>query len=351
MHVATKQILGGRANVQAIIDEQRRVKDGRVEKPLATNKIVKAQDQPAKKGVNGYMMFRSAMQALFETYSQRQRSEFIREMWAKEPHKTTWALIAKVWTFIRDNSGGYDNILQYTAGAIEETRLTPPDRWFRAYNFWLVRDNMGTITARQRSAPTSLPAPRELTDVELMFRVLKRGLPVKDPVQLLDQLARSQKHYIAFCRHDPTAPNGKLETNFFNAMDDPLTAVPFIMGLSPTDSTFAGGITHMDNFDGFHFDEDLVAMPNQHTVNGYGFDNITAHLSVPNNGALDPNPVLENPQSLEMGAPPQWDDIGGQISQQGHLSATESTAHMTEPYLSNDDLEVHDPYWDLQATL
>lgn len=60
MQESGKAILGGRNRVQAIIDKQRRVKDGRLEKkPLAISKVVQSQDPHVKKGVNGYMMFRS----------------------------------------------------------------------------------------------------------------------------------------------------------------------------------------------------------------------------------------------------------------------------------------------------
>nr|WRY74168.1 mating type protein MAT1-1-1 [Diaporthe caulivora] len=346
MQASSKLILGGRAASQAIVNKQRRVKDGRVEKkPLAGSKVANSQEQQAKKGVNGYMMFRSIMQQMFNSYTQRQRSDFIREMWAKEPHKSTWTLIAKVWTHIRDNSGGYNDIVQFCAGAIMETGLTPPDRWFLVHNFQLVRDNMGTITARQQRAPTSLLEPRQFTDVELLFHVLKRGLPVKDPVQLLDSLVRSQKHYMAFC--DPTAPTGKLETTLFNAMDDPLTTAPYLFGVQSTDSLIQSGFFHLDSFEGFHIDD---GQANENTIGGFQFDNGTAHVAVPNNSALDTNIMPGLPQSLDMEVPDNWNNFSGQISQQAHQTATNTSAQPTDDYPYINDFEVDNVVWNLQPT-
>lgn len=61
MQDSAKEVAGGRAKVQGIVDKQNRVKDGRLEKKktLGTSKVFKSQVPHQKKPVNGYMMFRS----------------------------------------------------------------------------------------------------------------------------------------------------------------------------------------------------------------------------------------------------------------------------------------------------
>lgn len=257
------------------------------------------------------------MQHIFSNYQQSERSTFIREMWDREIHKPTWNLIATVWTHIRDFSDGFNSTLQFVVAAIEETHLVQPDRYLNVYNMVLVRDNMGTITLRQHTVPTSIPEPRQLTDVELLFQVLKRGLPVKNPVGLLDSLVRSQKHYMTVS--DPAMPLGKADKNFLNATNnDPIDAFSYLLGLAHTDSAFEKGLANIGTLGTICVDDSLLTSRGNHIFGGFQFDDSTAHLTVPNNSALDVNAMTNYPQAFEMGVPPQWDSFSGQISQHDH---------------------------------
>lgn len=259
------------------------------------------------------------MQHVFTDYPQADRSPFIREMWEKEFHKPTWSLIGKVWTHVRDFSGGFNSTLQFAVAAIEETGLTQPDLWLNTYNMVLVRDNNGSITLRQHRPPTSIPEPRQLTDVELLFRVLKRGLPVKNPVDLLDKLVKSQKHYMTVT--DKNVPSGDADINFDNAINDaPFDAFSYFTGLAPTQSFFERGVAVTDGsvIGSMRIDDALFSTRGNHTIGGFEFDNSTAHLTVFNNGALNANTMTDASQVLEMGLPPQWDGISGQITENAH---------------------------------
>lgn len=61
MQDSSKVVVGGQDKVQVLLDNQRRVKDGRLVKkqPLASSKVVKSQGPHLKKSVNGYIIFRS----------------------------------------------------------------------------------------------------------------------------------------------------------------------------------------------------------------------------------------------------------------------------------------------------
>lgn len=258
------------------------------------------------------------MQHVFTDYPQADRSPFIREMWEKEFYKPTWSLIGKVWTHVRDFSGGFNSTLQFAVAAIEETGLTQPDLWLNTYNMVLVRDNNGSITLRQHRPPTSIPEPRQLTDVELLFRVLKRGLPVKNPVDLLDKLVKSQKHYMTVT--DQNAPSGLADIDFDNAINDvPFDAFSYFVELAPAHNFFERGVAVTDGsvIGSIRIDDALLSTTD-HTIGGFEFDNSTAHLTVPNNGALNTNTMTDASQVLDMGLPPHWDGISGQITQNAH---------------------------------
>lgn len=282
------------------------------------------------------------MQHIFSDYPQRQRSPFIREMWHKEIHRPTWTLIGKVWTHIRDFSGGFNSTLQYTVAAIEETGLTQPDRWLNTYNMVLVRDNMGVITLRQHTEPSSIPEPRQLTDVELLFHVLKRGLPVNNPVELLNSLVRSQEHYMTVS--DPAAPIGKADITFLDATnDDPISAMSYLAGLPADHSFFQRGVNNIENLGTHRFDASLLTSGGDHVFGGFHFDDSTAHLTVSTNSALDVNGMTNSLQTFEMGVPPQWDLFSGQISQQDHQIGQFSTLFQSLNMLTRSGSLQHGP--------
>lgn len=61
MNAAARALLGGQGKVRSILDEERRIKDGRVEKKsTSTSKDTNSPSPVAKKkkSVNGYMFFR-----------------------------------------------------------------------------------------------------------------------------------------------------------------------------------------------------------------------------------------------------------------------------------------------------
>jgi hypothetical protein len=259
------------------------------------------------------------MQHVFSDYTQVERSEFIREMWEKSFHQSTWVLIAKVWTFIRDYSGGFNNTLQYAVAAIEETGLTQPDLYLDAYHMTLVKDNIGNVFLRQRQPPTALPEPRQLTDVELLFRVLKRGLPVNNPVDLLDKLVKSQSHYMTVS--DRNVPVGEADITFYNAFNEsPFDAFSLLTGFDLIHKSFERGVSVTDSsvLGSLRIDDTLFSVTGDHIFGGFEFDTSTAHLGIRTNGALDTNTMTDVSEVLDMGVPPQWDVVSGQVTQHDH---------------------------------
>nr|BAE93756.1 mating type gene [Diaporthe sp. 930811-17] len=358
MFSEAKEILGGQAKVQAVLDKQHKVKDGRLANKDSTTAagVVKIRvpryDWVKKKSVNAYIIYRVVMSLIFASIPQAQRSAYIRAMWEKEHHKTAWSLIAKVWTHIRDFSGGFTNLVQYAAAAMRETRVVTPDRWLNTYHMVLVRDQDGIVTLRQHHVP-SIPAARQLTDVELLFGVLRRGLPVNNPVQLLDSLVKSQNHYMAVSTFPGgVAVPGRANQNFVGTTDyDPITTFTYLSQLAPADSFLAAGVNIIDAERPDVFDADLLTNPGTGTIteDGFEFDDSTAHLALLGNGALDMSSMMDAPQNFEIGIPPQWDDFSGQITQDDHTGQlSEPLQDDTPVYPINSYFDDGFPTWELQ---
>ncbi|KAG8168077.1 hypothetical protein KVR01_003766 [Diaporthe batatas] len=349
MNAAARALLGGQAKVRSILEERRRIKDGRVEKKsTSTSKDTNSLSPMVKKkkSVNGYMFFRLTMQHVFHEYPQADRSPFIREMWEKEPHKPIWTLIAKVWTHIRDYSGGFDSTIQFAVAAIEETGLTQPDLWLSTYNMALVRDNTGSVTLQQNRAPTAIPEPRQLTDVELLFGVIKRGLPVKNPVDLLDKLVKSQRHYMTVT--DRNVPFGEVDLNFNDAINNvPVQVGSWFSQVDMTHNFFERGVGIVETsvLGSLRIDDSLLSMTGDHTVGGFEFDTTTDHLLDPLIDTLDTNAVANTSQVLDMGLPAHWDAFNEQVTEEDHMIDNEPED--PEDYPLNVDFLDANNYWNL----
>lgn len=112
----------------------------------------------AKKAVNGYIIFRSAMSALFPACTQSQRSTFVRIMWEKEQHKTSYSLIGKVWTHIRNNTQ-YRDLTTFITGAQRICGVVPTDEFFCTYNlsFFQHPDSSIELLQTMPVGPDSIP--------------------------------------------------------------------------------------------------------------------------------------------------------------------------------------------------
>ncbi|KAL7917608.1 mating-type protein MAT alpha 1 domain-containing protein [Trichoderma austrokoningii] len=59
----------------------------------------------AKRPLNAFMAFRSYYLRLFPHVQQKTASGFLTTLWNKDPHRNKWALVAKVYSHVRDQLG------------------------------------------------------------------------------------------------------------------------------------------------------------------------------------------------------------------------------------------------------
>lgn len=287
---------------------------------------------------------------LFRDQPQSSRSALVRAMWAVERHKSTWALMARVWTFIRDRSeaGGYSNIRQYLFCAMDLVRTVPPEAWLATYNMVLFRDDSGGdgkssgVVLRQVAppAPGAIAAPRELSDFDLLKGVVLRGLAVADPEGLLRAMLEGANHVMTVNTGNNTVNNtmtvntvnnGRADEAFVSAMDhDPLGTFATLLDLPGRSSAFDAGVNVIDVADvtataDYDF---LVGSAGAHTHVRFQWDTSTAHVAAASAGALDAASCFYEEDGGRNGAydldvPGQWLGMDGQVTQAA-LEAGES---------------------------
>ncbi|PHH59618.1 hypothetical protein CDD82_2432 [Ophiocordyceps australis] len=95
----------------------------------------------AKRPVNGYMAFRSYYRKIFPGVEQKFVSGFITILWHKDPFPNKWALIAKVYSFVRDQVGKSNATLsRFLEKACPQMQIIEPADYLDALG-WSVHVN------------------------------------------------------------------------------------------------------------------------------------------------------------------------------------------------------------------
>lgn len=283
---------------------QSKIKNGRVEKSKTNANQSRARDVvTTKKAVNNYILFRckhayspfasdvslteqAMMNPIFPNWTQADRSRFIRAMWEQEQHKTTYGLMARVWTFIRDNSN-YRNLAQFLASAGIITCITGPDVWLELYHMELVRIPSGEVDLLQLIAPApgAIPSPRDLTDFDLLHELILKGLPLERPAQLLQQMAEHSLHIMTVNKkqdnlfhNEDLGKNGRAVVGFAQQMDyNPVATFADILSMDPADSFFNLGVNVIDVENIADFDRSQAVSTGLQTQYRFDWDTNTAY--------------------------------------------------------------------------
>lgn len=264
------------------------------------------------------------MSPVFPNWTQADRSRFIRSMWEKEEHKTTYGLMARVWTFIRDNSN-YKNLPQFLAGAGLITRITGPDVWLDLYNMQLVRTPSGEVELMQLVAPApgAIPPPHNLTDFDLLHDLIHKGLPLERPAQLLQQMSQHSLHIMTVNKKqdfsvltEDLGESGRAVVGFTQQMNyNPVATFADILSMDPSDSFFDFGVNVIDVEDITSFDRYLVVATDSQTQYRLPWDTTTAHHAQLHDGSIDTAAVEDAAKVWDMNQMNDWNNITGQITQ------------------------------------
>lgn len=320
---------------------QSKIKSGRIKKSKMNTNQSHAHDVSTKKAVNSYILFRckrnflpfasdillteqAMMSPIFPNWTQADRSRFIRAMWDQEQHKTTYGLMARVWTFIRDNSN-YRALPQFLAGAGIITCITGPDVWLELYHMQLVRLPSGKVDLLQLVAPApgTIPPPRDLTDFDLLHELILKGLPLEQPAQLLQQMAEHSLHIMTvnkkqdFSFHNKgLGKNGRAVIGFTQQMDyNPVTTLADNLSMDPANNFFNLGIDIIDVEDVADFNRSQVVTTGPQTQYHFQWDTNTAHHAQIQDGAINTVAVEDAGKVWDLDQPNTWDNITGQITQ------------------------------------
>lgn len=120
---------------------------------------------------------------LFPDAHQKTASGFLTTLWNKDPFRNKWALIAKVYSFIRDQVGKNNvSLSDFLCYACSAMAILEPNQYLRTL-CWEVRETSdGARTLIQDGSATDITAATELvltsgpaTELELLISVVQTG--------------------------------------------------------------------------------------------------------------------------------------------------------------------------------
>ncbi|KAJ4386216.1 hypothetical protein N0V93_009109 [Gnomoniopsis smithogilvyi] len=330
---ATSSFIYGPANSQKAVLKRSLGKNHKIKHKVQKKKSAPTSSTKGvvvKKAVNGYIIFRSTMSTLFPNFTQALRSRWVRIMWQKEVNKTSYSLIGRAWTFVRDNSN-YRDLPHFVTGATAVCQVTAPQDFLQTYNLDLIALADGSVELLQTAPvlPGSIPPARDLSDFQLLNELLKNGLPVDQPLQLGRQMAEHFMHVMTVNTKPDTLTevdstvSGRAVIDFTQQMDyNPIATCAELLQLDPSDAVFDMGVNVIDCDDITTFDPSNILAIGPQTHHRYQWDTTTAHYAQPSCGSIDITHVEDHAKLYDIRHyPDMLDNISGQITQRDFVAA------------------------------
>nr|AYD41913.1 mating type protein 1-1-1 [Fusarium anguioides] len=149
---------------------------------LPPHGILGAKGSVAKRPLNAFMAFRTYYLKLFPDAQQKNASGFLTQLWGGDPHRNKWALVAKVYSFLRDQLGKETvNLSAYLGVACPLMHIIEPAKYIRTFGWRTTRDEQGHTTFHQNATSLSenlaklKTSEHPTTEIDLLAGVLSAG--------------------------------------------------------------------------------------------------------------------------------------------------------------------------------
>ncbi|KAF4966025.1 hypothetical protein FSARC_6225 [Fusarium sarcochroum] len=271
----------------------------------------------AKRPLNAFMAFRTYYLKLFPDVQQKTASGFLTQLWSKDPHRNKWALIAKVYSFVRDQLGkGRVNLSAVLGVVCPMMKIIEPFEYLGALGWETDHDDEGNLVLNQDEAIVYGNMARlqnsnhPATEIDLLSTVLSAGYFSDVGVDLMSRMWANNKGIMTttgVAAGDAVDDNAPLyepvpttaeKTSFVNAVrDDPYQASRDLLGPGNDDAFFQSRFIH-----------------SWEVNNLTGFQDVQISIA---DRPSDPNSVYDFEKSARIGHHAAQFDLDGSIDQTG----------------------------------
>jgi Mating-type protein MAT alpha 1 HMG-box len=224
---------------------------------------------------------------IFSEIQQKQRSGYLTRLWQADQSKDKWALVARVYSFIRDELGKSNAPLApFLAIACPAMNIVAAEAYLETLGWTLVGDDSGELKMSRSLIPTS-PQDEEMcaTDFKLLSTCLARGYTVNNAQALLDKIAFTANSMMVVAQPRVSEKHQDTKADFLDTIkQDPFIAAAKLLGIPTNDSAIQLGvdvvmvdnIVEVDIFDakitGRKFSHSQAALPTTLDVDKPAFE-------------------------------------------------------------------------------
>ncbi|KAF7548338.1 hypothetical protein G7Z17_g7125 [Cylindrodendrum hubeiense] len=169
----------------------------------------------AKRPLNAFMAFRTFYMKLFPDVQQKSASGFLTTLWNKDPFRNKWALIAKVYSFVRDEVGkGNISLSRFLDVCCPTMNIIDPSVYIAALGWSVTHDDTGSQILLQNLS-TNLDHFQDEnvpnTEMELLRALLHTGYLSDRGLALMERLSEN---------------NNGIMTTYGSSMEAPVILTP-----------------------------------------------------------------------------------------------------------------------------
>ncbi|PFH58375.1 hypothetical protein XA68_13739 [Ophiocordyceps unilateralis] len=304
-------------------------------------------NERAKRPLNAFMAFRSYYVKLFPDIQQKTASGFLTTLWHKDPFRNKWALIAKVYSFARDQIGKDKISLAYFLSLACPTMKVPEPSSYLALLGWSVEeDNAGSQKLIQNEPSGSLDQCNissddvPSTELDLLSTLITVGFVPAQGVDLLERMGTNQNGMMTTDGVKYTLPVSYTpeKINFISKVRrNPIKAAKLLIGDNHALPFLDAESYNVHNVD-------LIGhLPLQRRYQDprlhYNYSTNLSGMDVdPNEPVLDFNTLPQN-DSFDISSPYDIDEMLGYTQMEG-----ERTAHLPQSLRYNQLEDFHYTY-------
>ncbi|EOO01344.1 putative mating type protein 1-1-1 protein [Phaeoacremonium minimum UCRPA7] len=151
------------------------------------------------KGVNAFIAFRVYYSGAFPSMTQRFRSSLIKQMWAKDPYHTTWKLLGKVFTTIRDYVVDVKpNLADFLRIACPHLGIVAPDDYLGVFHWQFAEVNGEVKFVHDDNVKVTVKGPDCTSEYDIVLGCINNGFQIKDHQGLLERMQSEPEKTLSF---------------------------------------------------------------------------------------------------------------------------------------------------------
>lgn len=269
---------------------------------------------------------------LFPDVQQKTASGFLTTLWHKDPFRNKWALVAKVYSFVRDEVGKDRVSLAYFLSlACPTMSIIEPVAYLNTLGWHVREDDAGTQKLVQDDSFATLDESSSLssecpsTEIELLSTLVGVGYFPDQGVDLLEKMGSNHSGIMTTrpAKYTPPVPYRREKTELINTIQsDPIQASKEILGDCYDENTirhFGVKSYNVEDVDSITH----LSMQREYQDPRFFYDYSVSYAGMDMNGSNEPvmsfDSLPEN-ETFDIDSPFDLDKILGQSQSEGERS-------------------------------